>query len=182
MTDRQRQRWLAAVAAETEADRAQDEHEEREEERTAMIREHWQQSQSQLSSLDLSSSNPPSEDESSSSKADNTKALDHDIFNEGGEPRCSGRVRRSFADVAGRSAGKGEREDEAGGEEREGEGNEHATADRRVQSGVSIAFYIIIEHTTYNTVLQTAHKLRAVETTTVGQGNTDFEKLPVSVM
>jgi hypothetical protein len=44
--------------------------------------------------------------------------------------------RRSFTDVTGRKAGKGERNEEAGKEEREGEGNEHVTADRRVQSGV----------------------------------------------
>jgi hypothetical protein len=87
--DRRRQQKLAAVAA--EADRAQDEHQEREEERTAMIAEHWDQSQSQLSSLDLSSS---------SSSADNTKALDHDIFGEDGEPRHSGRVRRPTRDIA----------------------------------------------------------------------------------
>jgi hypothetical protein len=41
------------VVIAAEVDRAQDEHEEREEEeRTAMIAEHWHQSQSQLSSLD----------------------------------------------------------------------------------------------------------------------------------
>ena len=62
------------------------------------------QSQSQPSSLEESpiesSSSNPSEDESSSSEADNTKALDHDIFNEDGEPRRSGRVRRPTRDVA----------------------------------------------------------------------------------
>ena len=62
-----------------------------------MIAQPWHQSQSQLSSLGLSSS----EDESSSSsEADNTKALDHDIFDEDGEPRRSGRVRRPTRDVA----------------------------------------------------------------------------------
>jgi hypothetical protein len=92
--NRRRQRRLAAVAA--EEDRAQDEHEERKEERTAMIADRWHQSQSQFSSLDLgSSSNPSSKDESSSSsKADNTKALDHDIFDEDRKLRRSDRVRR----------------------------------------------------------------------------------------
>lgn len=68
-----------------------------------MIAEQWHQSQSQLSSLDLSSSlNPSSEDEnsSSSSEADNTRALDHDIFDEDGEPRRSSRVRRPTRDAA----------------------------------------------------------------------------------
>jgi hypothetical protein len=45
--------------------------------------------------------NPSSEDESSSSsEADNTKALEHDIFDEDGEPRRSGCVRRPTRDVA----------------------------------------------------------------------------------
>lgn len=104
--DKRRQRRLAAVVV--EADRLQDEHEERDEERTAMIAEHWHQSQiqSQLSSLEESpkesSSNPSSEDESSSSssEADNTKVPDHDIFDEDGEPRRSGRVRRPTRDAA----------------------------------------------------------------------------------
>jgi hypothetical protein len=102
--DKQRQRRLAAITA--EADRAQDEHKERDEERISMIAEHWYQSQSQLSSLqESSSSNPSSEDpsseeSSSSSEADNTKTLDHDIFDEDGEPRRSGRVRRPTREVA----------------------------------------------------------------------------------
>jgi len=109
--DKRRQRRLAAHAA--EADRLQDEREEREKERTAIIAEHWHQSQSQsqLPSLEESpkesfSSNPSSEDasskyeSSSSSEADNTKAPDHDIFDEDGEPRRSSRVRRPTRDVA----------------------------------------------------------------------------------
>ncbi len=86
--DRRRQQRLAAVAA--EADRAQDEHKGREEERIAEIAEHWHQSQSQHSSLNLS----PSEDESSSSSSD------HDIFDEDREPHHSGRVRRPTKNAA----------------------------------------------------------------------------------
>jgi hypothetical protein len=102
--DKRRRRQLAAVAA--EADRVQHEHRKRVKESTAMIAEHWHQSQSQLSSLkespkESSSSNPSSEDESSpsSSEADNTKALDHNIFDEDGEPRRSSRVRRPTRDM-----------------------------------------------------------------------------------
>jgi len=57
-------------------------------------------------------------------------------------------LRRSFADVAGCKASKGEREeDEAGKEEREDEDNEHVIADRRVQ--FRIAFYIYNNRTYY---------------------------------
>jgi hypothetical protein len=59
-----------------------------------VIAEHWHQSQSQLFSLDLSSSS------NSSSEVDNTEALDHDIFDENEEPRRSGRVRRPTRDAA----------------------------------------------------------------------------------
>jgi hypothetical protein len=103
--DKQLQQQLAAVAA--EADRVQDKYRKRVEESTAMIAEYWHQSQSQLSFLqespkENSSSNPSSEDESfpSSSEADNTKVLDHDIFDEDREPRCSGCVRCPTRDIA----------------------------------------------------------------------------------
>jgi hypothetical protein len=91
-----------------------------------------------FSSLDLSSS---------SSEADNTKTLDHDIF-EDGEPRRSGHVRRPTRDAASEMSqdtklAKAKAKDKPGEEDREGEGNEHVTADRRVQSGVSIAFIYI---------------------------------------
>jgi hypothetical protein len=124
--NRRRQRRLAAVAA--EEDRAQDEHEEREEERTAMIADRWHQSQSQFSSLDLgSSTNPSSKTKAppppkpttlrhwittSSTKTGNLVAL----------TACDVHSRRSFADVAGRKADKGEREEgeEGPGEEERG--------------------------------------------------------------
>ena len=96
--DRRRQQRLAAVTG--EANRAQDEHKEREDERAVVIAEHWQQSQGQLSSLDLSSSPSSSGETSSSSEVDNAKILHHDIFDKDGEPRRSGRVRRPTRDAA----------------------------------------------------------------------------------
>jgi hypothetical protein len=98
------------------------------------------ESQSQLSSLDQSSSSSPS------SEANNTKAPDHDIFDEDGEPRRSGHVRCPTRDVASQMSqdakpAKAKEKKKQAKEEREGEGNEHFTAERRVQSRVSIALY-----------------------------------------
>jgi hypothetical protein len=110
--DRRRQRRLVAGAA--EADKAQDEYEKREE-RAAVIAEHGQQSQSQLS-LDLSSS--------PSYEADNSKARDHDIFTEM-ENLVALAACDVDANVPGRKAGKGKRKESG---EKEGKAKAMSTS------------------------------------------------------
>jgi hypothetical protein len=51
-------------------------------------------------------------------------------------PGATSHLRCCFAAVAGCKEGKGERNEEAGKEKREGKGNEHVTINRRVQSRV----------------------------------------------
>jgi len=79
-----------------------------------MIAEHWHQSQSQSQLSSLEESLKESSSSNLSSEADNTKAPDHDIFeteNFVALAAAMSRSRRSFADVAGRKAGKGERKE-----------------------------------------------------------------------